>query len=303
MTILISGASGFLGKRVTAALSAAGNEVIALTRGEVPNDAPKASNIHWVKCDLASKLDADAFPAISAVIHLAGTGWARGARADRMTDETYFLSSNEQAALNVFRAFCQKGVQRFVLASSQVVYGSPDSLAVDEDFPLTPIGSAYACSKLNAESWSRYFHAKFGGTFRVLRLSGFVDCGGVVDYFIDRALEGNPIELLARGEVRRDYMSSEDGVQAILKALYTKPDGRWTAFNIGSGQSISTGELARIVCEALASPSNLVLSDAPAPQTDFVFNISRASEVLGFNPGSLAEAVRAHALRRAAVKR
>lgn len=303
MTVLVSGASGFLGTRLTAALSAAGREVIALTRGEVPDNAPQASNIRWVKCDLSSKFDADALPDVSAVIHLAGTGWARGARADRLTDESYFLSNNEETALNVFEAFCRRGVKRFVMASSQVVYGSPGSLAVDEDFPLAPTASAYACSKVNAENWSRYFHAKFGGTFRILRLSGFVDCGGVVDYFIDRAQRGEPIELLARGEVRRDYLSSADGIQAILKALYAEPDGTWAAFNIGSGQALSTGELARIVCEALASPSSLVPLDAPAPQTDFVFDISRARDALGFDPGSLPEAVRAHALRRAAVKR
>lgn len=303
MTVLVSGASGFLGTRVTAALSASGREVVALTRGEVPKDAPQASNIHWVKCDLASKFDADAIPEVSAVIHLAGTGWARGVRADRLTDERYFLSNNEDTALNIFGAFCRKGVKRFVMASSQVVYGSPGSLAVDEDFPLDPTASAYACSKVNAENWSRYFHLKFGGTFRVLRLSGFVDCGGVVDYFIDRAQEGEPIELLARGEVCRDYLSSADGVQAILQALYAEPDGKWTAFNIGSGQAFSNGELARIVCKALASKSELVPLEAPAPQTDFVFDISRARYGLGFKPGSLAEAVRAHALRRAAVER
>lgn len=300
MAILISGASGFLGTRLVARLAAEGREIFALTRGDVPEDAPRGHNIHWVTCDLSEQgIDATAFADVDAVVHLAGTGWARGARADRVADESFFVAGNELTTVKLLDAFCKKGVRRFVLASSQVVYGSPGSLHVDESFPLVPTGGAYACSKINSENWMRYFHEKYGGTFRILRFCGFVDCGGVVDYFIDQALSGQPTELFARGEVKRDYLASADGVAAIVCALDAEDDDRCTPYNIGSGQALSTAELATIVTQALGVPSNIVLLDAPAPQTNFVYDIGRAQAALGFQPGSLSEAVIAHALRRA----
>lgn len=291
MAILVSGASGFLGIRLVTALAAEGRDVIALHRGPLPSTSPR---VRWVACDLARDgIDAEAFPEVEQAVHLAGTGWARGARTDQLSDENFFLESNEQTTVRLLQAFAPR-VRRFVLASSQVVYGWPNSVAVTEDLPLAGV-APYALSKVNGENWMRSFQARHGGVYTVLRFCGFVEGGGVVDYLIDRALKGAPIELFASGTIRRDYLTADDGVAALRLAIDAQFADGFMPINIGSGQAVAAQELARIVVEELCSSSAIELIDEPSAQGDFVFEIARARDLLGFAPGDLGEAVRRYA--------
>ena len=131
-----------------------------------------------------------------------------------------------------------------------------------------------------------------------MRLSGFVDGGGIIDYLIDRALADEPIELFANGQVRRDYMHSDDGINALMAAVNSRSEEGVHPVNLGSGQAISAAELAREVCSELNSASEIILLDRPAPQADFVFDIERAHSLLGFEPENLLQAVRRHARKR-----
>jgi len=298
VTILVSGASGFLGIRLVRSLAKQGRSVIALHRAALPEDAPFDPAIRWVQCDLAQDgIEAEAFPEVEAVVHLAGTGWARGARVDQSLDEDFFLEGNERTTVRLLQAFAPR-VRRFVLASSQVVYGWPDSVSVSEDLPLAGT-SPYAMSKVNGEGWMRSFQARHGGAYMVLRFCGFIEGGGVADYMIDRALGDAPIELFANGTIRRDYLSAEDGARAIVLAIDAPMAEGFNPINIGSGQALRAQEMAVIVREALGSSSAIELIDKPSSQGDFVFDVKRASEVLGFVPADLREAVRQYACGRA----
>jgi UDP-glucose 4-epimerase len=196
--------------------------------------------------------------------------------------------------------FAADRCSRFVIASSQAVYGDPGSRSVDEDFALDPGDSAYGCSKVNAENWARSFQIRHGGCYLALRLCGFVDGGGLVDYVVDRALKGSPVELFAKGAVCRDYLPSAEGVDALLAATRCPAPEGFMPLNVGSGQALSARQVAEIAIGALGSRSEITLLAQPAPQRDMVFSVERARRVLGFAPGDLAEGVRAHALARAA---
>jgi nucleoside-diphosphate-sugar epimerase len=176
-----------------------------------------------------------------------------------------------------------------------MVYGDPGSRAVDESFDLAGARSTpYACSKLNAENWLRNSCGRDDECL-ALRLCGFVEGGGNIDYMIGRALAGQPIELFSLGAVCRDYLSLDDGVLALLKALESPPRKGFQAVNVGSGQSVTTAELAAAICNEIGSRSEVVLLEQPAPRADFVYDITRAREALKFEPGVLLDAVRRHA--------
>lgn len=297
MAILISGASGFLGSRLVARLAAQNRAVIALHHSALRDDAPRHPLVQWVQSNLARDgIDATAFPEVDQVVHLAGTGWARGARTDQLLDEDFFLEGNERTTVRLLQEFAPR-VRQFVLASSQVVYGWPRSLAVSEQMPLAGT-SPYAMSKVNGEGWMRSFQARHGGGYRALRFSGFVEGGGLVDYMIDQALAGDPIELFASGEICRDYLAVDEGVRAIQLAIDVPAQDGFVAINIGSGQALKAKTMAAIVCEALASTSDVVLVDKPSAQGNFVFDIGVARGLLGFVPEDLKEAVRRYALAR-----
>jgi nucleoside-diphosphate-sugar epimerase len=289
VAILVAGASGFLGRRLVERLSVGGYEVLAFARRQVPDEFRTLPGVRWLTRDIARDgVDLAELPQhIDTVLHLAGATLGAG------KDESMFLSANEQTTVRLCQALADR-TEHFIFASSQVVYGNPCHLAVSEDFPLRPDSSAYACSKLNSENWLRWFHKRYGGQYLSLRLCGFIEGGGIVDYLIDRGLSGEIIELFANGTVRRDYLHVEKAIDVMVSALNYKGSRDFLPVNIGSGQAISAQELATLVCSELQSPSLIHLLDSPSPQGDFVFNIDLASRLFDFRPGSLAEAVRSY---------
>lgn len=289
MAVLVSGASGFLGSRLVERLAGAGRDVIAVARRPAPLAFESHPRVSWLMRDIARDgFDPAGLPDIDAVVHLAGATLGAG------KDEALFLRANEATTVRLFQALAEH-TDRFVFVSSQVVYGDARHLAVTEEFPLQPDGSAYACSKLNSENWLRWFQKRHGGSYLALRFCGFIDGGGVVDYLIDRALSGEVIELYSRGVVRRDYLSSADAIDVLAAVLDCPVEPGFLPVNIGSGQAISALELAKLVCAEVGSLSRIELLAHPSPQGDFVFCIDRARQIFGFNPGCLADAVRNYA--------
>jgi nucleoside-diphosphate-sugar epimerase len=291
MRLLVTGAAGFLGRRLVDRLVALGHDVLAIDRNVVPDELASTRGVVWLQRDIArDSLESDDLAGVETVFHLAGATLGAG------QDEWRFLGANEATTVRLLQA-CAGSARTVVVASSQVVYGDAKCIGVTEEFPLLVTGSAYACSRVNSENWVRWFERKHGGLYLVLRFSGFVEGGGAIDYMIGRALKNAPIELFSRGTVRRDYLAVGRGIEAMIGALaYRGPTGV-VPINVGSGQALSSFELAELICAELGSTSEIVRSSAPAPQADFVFDIQRARAYLGFDPGDLRDAVRAHAQR------
>nr|WP_257214891.1 NAD(P)-dependent oxidoreductase [Sphingomonas sp. R-74633] len=289
---MVSGAAGFLGSRLVNTLARSGRPVVAFARGDAPAEIGGLDGVRWVRRDLAADgIDAADFPDVEAVVHLAGA--TAGARPQPGREESFYVTANEQTTICLLEAFAPR-VRRFVLASSQVVYGAPNNLAVTEQFPLIGTGP-YATSKINSENWGRSFQARYGGTYLALRLCGFIDGGGVTDYLIDTLAAGKPVELFTGGRIRRDYLPAEDGVAALVAAIDAPVEPGFVPINIGSGQVVSSREIADIVKQALGAEAEIRLLDNKAPQGDFVFDVDCARRVLGFAPTDLREAIRRYA--------
>jgi dTDP-glucose 4,6-dehydratase/UDP-glucose 4-epimerase len=296
MKVVVTGASGFLGSRLTERLAAAGHRVVAVSRSSNPEPPPADTSIRWMVRDiLRDGLDFEEIESADAVFHLAAAKEIAPGQDERM-----LIEANEMLTSRLIHGL--GGVTRkLIFASSQMVYGDPGHTAVTEEFPLLGMTSSpYACSKLNAENWLRCLQKKQGGSCVSLRFCGFVEGGGNIDYIIDKALSNQPIVLLSRGQTRRDYLPVEDGIDAFMLTLGYRANPGFEAFNIGSGQMVGAAELARSICAELGSQSEVILSDQPAPRSDFVFNIDKAKRSLGFNPGSLPEAVLRYARRKQA---
>lgn len=286
MSILVTGAAGFIGVRLVQQLDALGYHVIVFDRNTRPTYVELSENVTWIVKDIALEgIQSGDINGVDTVIHLAGSTLGAG------EDEYNFLMANEATTIRLLQA-CAKQVDKLIFASSQVVYGDINHTAVSEDFELKSTGSAYACSKVNSESWLQWFHKKHGGTYLAFRFSGFIEGGGIIDYIIDRALRNEPIELYSKGVIHRDYLSISQGVDVLLAALNFTGSKKYTPINIGSGYIISASELAELICNEADSLSEIVLSNKSAPQGDFVFDISRAKELFDFTPEYLPKAVK-----------
>ncbi len=286
-TVVISGATGFLGKKLLAELSNTNVRIVALYRSEIPNLLRSVGNIEWIMTDLADPAVDLLIPYdIDVVVHLAG------ATLSPDKNETTFFRSNEIATFNLLNQLSGK-CSNFIYASSQVVYGDLCSLDVKENSPLDVTESAYACSKVNCENWLRWFQKKAGGTYLSLRFCGFIDGGGLIDYIMNMAYQSKDIELFSNGQIVRDYLSSNDATKVFCNALdvINTLSNDFIPINIGSGQIISATEIAELICREINSNSAIIKLGQKGPQGDFVFNISKAREILNFNPANLIEEI------------
>lgn len=288
MIAMVTGAAGFLGGFLWRALLQAGHKVRGVDRTLPEGDDLRHPSMTWIRRDLSLEgLTLADIEGVEVLFHLAGATLGAGG------DESFFLTVNETTLVNVLKTIAGR-VNKIIHASSQVVYGNINSLNIDENFPLNGYDSAYACSKLNCENWLKWFHKKNGGVIISLRFTGFIEGGGAIDYFISQALKNEPIEVYSMGEICRDYLSVHDGIQAFQAAAAADFDGgpHLSAYNIGSGEQMTTLELAKLVCAELGSDSKVVPVPKAAPRANFVFNIAKAREEVGFKPQPLAEAVK-----------
>jgi dTDP-L-rhamnose 4-epimerase len=177
-------------------------------------------------------------------------------------------------------------------------------LETDLGEPLTPIPtpetktpqleSIYALSKFDQERMCLLVGRAYG--IRTVALRFFNVYGtrqalsnpytGVLAIFASRLLNGQPPMIFEDGEQRRDFVSVHDVVQACHKAL-TVPGADGGVFNIGSGQSVSVLDVARIVGDALG------ITDVEPEITEkgrvgdirhCFADISLANTVLGYKP-------------------
>lgn len=143
--VLVTGASGFAGPHVVAALAEAGYTVRAALREgrSLPAGATEAAIIG----DLAAPVDWNAaLDGVSHVVHLAGL-----AHAGPGLDEELYRRINTQATLDLAKAAVRAGVFRFVFVSSiKAQSGAFDGPPLTENDPPTP-DDAYGRSKLAAE--------------------------------------------------------------------------------------------------------------------------------------------------------
>jgi nucleoside-diphosphate-sugar epimerase len=152
MNILITGVSGFIGKRLVEHLSEKHN-VIGMSRGKLPVDYTYTQlEGSFDQQEDLQKLDAYE---IDAVIHLAAvTGGC---------SEEEGLAVNVQGTRRLFRYLLDRGCRKFVAASSIAAVGSldkafrPQQLPIPDEHPCLAT-DAYGLSKAMGEELARYFH-------------------------------------------------------------------------------------------------------------------------------------------------
>lgn len=277
--VLVTGASGFIGRHLVARLLASGKRVIAFVRpsSQLP-DWPNSVQI--VRGDL---LDADAIRQAAhgagCVLHVGGIASARCG-----PDEVFRV--NALGTLNVLEASRLAGVARFVLVSSAHVYGRALRLPVDEDHPLDPI-SPYAAAKAAAEHLARSYFKTYGLGVAILRLFNCYGPGqsaeAVVAGVVAQAAAGSRIAVLDGG-VRRDFVFVEDVVDAILKAA-KEPGAVGGIFNIGSGEDVAIADIVRKI-EVLSGVESSAQNrgESASGGDRMICDNRRAAESLGWRP-------------------
>ena len=280
--VLITGVAGFLGARLARRMLQDGWEVVGLDL--VPRvDAWRLEGLkleyRWGSCQDIHTLDAPY------VVHCAS-------QADvplSLSAPAYTVSQNVGGTLALLEAARRyDGLERFILQSSEEVYGYQDRLPIHEDQPLNPT-NPYGASKAAQELLARaYFHS-YRLPVTVLRSSTIIGVGmrrsQVIPIFLKQALKGEPLTIHGRGDQTRDFTPVENHLDAIVAAL-AKPESVGQVINVGDGLEWSIRSVAAECIRVANSRSKLsYLPWRPGEEGLRVqLDISRARNVLGYAP-------------------
>ncbi|MCB9688709.1 MAG: NAD-dependent epimerase/dehydratase family protein [Alphaproteobacteria bacterium] len=283
MSVLVTGAAGFVGRHLVAALRERGTPVRRLVR---THDGETDTVAH----DLCAGAPPDAaWEGVSAVVHAA----ARVPADLRDPGEARAcLEVNALATLSLAEACRERGV-RLVFLSSGNVY-APGAAAVAEDAPVWPAHRAtyYLASKLCAELYVA--HAATRGlnavTLRLSSVYGPGTKGGVVAIFLRRLAAGEPLQA-SRGPYRADLVEVSSVVSAVLAAL-EHPEVQGLV-NVGSGRPTGMDELATTFAEVAGRPELVRVVPQEGSDPGFApLDVTRASTLLGYRPLPLRDGLR-----------
>lgn len=280
MRLLVTGAAGFLGSHLAERLVADGHHVTGvddLSTGRLAqlSQARRSKGFAFHRFDLASEdlaaLVAHDRPEV--VLHLA----APRPSADALTTTRVTVGGT----VNLLDACVAAGVSRVVFASTGQVYGNPTALPVGERAAVRPL-SPYAASKVAAEAYL----ATYPLATVSLRLGNVYgprqEPAGVALLLAQTLSAGRRATLHGGGAVTRDYVYVDDAVDAFLRCLGGKGDGR--RFNIGTGKGTSLRRLHSLVAEALGVPDAPEFAPARSGPTALALESGAARRTLGWEP-------------------
>jgi nucleoside-diphosphate-sugar epimerase len=260
-TILITGANGYLGSALTAALDAADCRVVLLARrphGTRPPEPADAARYRVIRGDVAGReIWREALPGVDYVFHLAAHEHRHGAGHEPEQD----LRVNLLSTLHLFEVCRSEGLTpRIVFASSSNLVGLPAQLPVGDDAPDDPL-TVYAIHKLASEYYLRHYAREYqlpGVTLRLTNVYGPSPRAGyevngrvVLNGIVSAALHGGCVALYRNRACIRDYVFVDDVTRAFLAAGASQiRDGRH--FVIGSGEACRIADAVGTVVERIA---------------------------------------------------
>jgi dTDP-glucose 4,6-dehydratase len=174
----------------------------------------------------------------------------------------------------------------FLLVSTDEVYGEVKEGRSREDDPFRP-RSPYAASKAGGEHIARAYAVSHDLPLLVTRGANnygpFQYPEKSVSVFITNAIDDLRLPLYNDGTAVRDYLYVEDHCRAIDLVLHEAPPGE--VYNVGTGRETSGNELARLVCEVLDKPRQLIEYVADRPGHDYRYAVDTTKiRALGWAP-------------------
>lgn len=283
----VFGANGFIGKHLTRALAAAGEEVVAV--GRRFDDDMRALDVTRVEGDLAqADVMGKALVGVDTVVHLMGSSTPALGNARAAED----IEADVIPHVRFIDQCVSAGVGRFIFASSGgTVYGPvSDDAPVPESTPTNPICS-HGVTKLMVEHFIRLNGHLHGMDYVIARIANpygpgqvFRNGQGLIPAVLQRYQDGQPIAILGDGSASRDYVYIDDVIEA-LRACIVAPDRLELVVNIGTGHATSISEILTTI-ETVAG-IKFDIEHRPPRASDVhsvALDVSRAKEVLGWRP-------------------
>ena len=265
--ILVTGASGFIGKALVRGLQRASYDVIQLSSKDGDITDP-------------GTLKGLAAAGFSRVFHLAGRTYV----PDSWSNPMAFYRTNVLGTANVLE-WC-KTARVPVTYVSTYLYGIPDRLPVAEDSPIRP-NNPYALSKHLAEQLCGSYHAIHGIPITVLRPFNAYGIGQDQKFLIPTIVRQallEPVIVVKDLAPRRDFIYLDDLVDALIRTV--ESDKGYRVYNIGSGESRSVKEVIEVAQSIAQTTKKVVCHETrrSGEIDDVVADISKVQLELNWRP-------------------
>jgi UDP-glucose 4-epimerase len=289
-TVFFTGGAGFIGMHVIPLLLDGGYKV-RLFDNMFRGDRDKVAEL--TELGDVELIDQDvryggavhqAMKGCESVIHFAAVSINKS-----QSDPYESIDINMVGNHNVFAAAADHGVRRLVFASSASVYGDPKKLPMHEDDRLDPL-TPYCISKRAGEDLLGFYQRRANLNWIALRFFNVYGPGqkttayytSVINHFVNRLRNGQPPVIDGKGDQSMDFIHVHDIARSVIAALECERGN--LPVNIGTGIDTTVATLAEILIKAVGvdvepqfNPREMLVSRRAA-------DISRAREVLGWEP-------------------
>lgn len=295
--ILVTGGAGFIGSAIVEGLLKNDNvaQVIVmdnLSTGFEENIQPFLAHRHFrfIRADITDfKSCLDACDGIDAVCHQAALGSVpRSIHTPAITHQV-----NVDGFFNMLEASRQKGIKRFVYASSSSVYGDAAYSPKQEDKLGSPL-SPYAVTKMANEYYANVFYKTYG--MEVIGLRYFNVFGprqdphgayaAVIPLFFKAALHNQSPTINGDGSITRDFTYIDDVVDININALFTDRQNAFgKAYNVAQGNTTTLNEIWQTIKEITNCEAEAIHGpERPGDILQSLADITLAKTFLDYNP-------------------
>lgn len=251
---LVTGAAGFIGAAVAAALVRQGHDVWTIDNLSTGYRDAIPPGVTFIEGDCADAAVIARLPKTrwDAIYHIAG----QSSGEVSYDDPVYDLHSNAQSTLQLLRHALEVGCQRLIYAGTMSVYGAQPDAPVSEAAATKPT-SFYGVGKLASEHYLRLYESH-GIRSTVLRLFNVYGPGqnmknlrqGMVSIYLAQAIESRRIVVKGDPSRYRDHVYIDDVVDAFL-SCERRPEAFGCVFNVCSGRRTTVQSLLDAIASAL----------------------------------------------------
>ena len=301
---LVTGAAGFIGARVAEMLLEQGHAVSGVDNLNDAYDVrmkeyrlrrlQSLPGFTFVKLDISDRSQVESLKdespkpvnlqpsTFNAVINLAARA---GVRAS-VENPWAFIETNVLGTLNLLELCRQRGIGKFILASTSSIYGAnaplPTPESANSDHPLQP----YAASKKSAEVLCHSYHSLYGLDVSVVRYFTVYGPAGRPDMSMFRfakwIAEEQPLHLYGDGKQSRGFTYVDDIARGTLSAL--QPLG-YEIVNLGGHEVITINGLIEMLEEIIGKQACIERHPPnPADMLTSWADVSKARRLLGWQP-------------------
>jgi UDP-glucose 4-epimerase len=289
LTILVTGGAGYIGSHACVELLNSGHDIVVFdnyynSSPEVLDRIKEITGRSFLayECDM---LDEEAMERIfsenkiDAVMHFAGYK----AVGESCEKPLMYYHNNIQGTLTILNAMARHNVKKFVFSSSATVYGDPQSVPIDETFPLSAT-NPYGRTKLMIEEMLRDLYAA-DNSWSIILLRYFNPVGAHESYMIGENPKGIPNNLMPMinkvaqqelpvlkifgndyntkdGTGVRDYIHVVDLAKGHVKAIeYIENYNTIESINLGTGKGYSVLEMVHTYMRVNNVAVNYIFTD------------------------------------------